>query len=254
MPSLADLVRASQANLPITIQHESWLINGAKITPEAADFTARALKGEVGGARVRGVSLFRASGAGQCKRKRTFSRLQMSRDETLDGRTSAIFLAGNFIHLKWQTAGLSAGWLAEAEVAADRVDLEYGGTLDGVLADGTGLEVKSINTRGFAVVMDQRSPMKSHLLQVHTYMALTGIDTFSVVYEDKNNQDWKEFRVVKDSMLEEQVGKEMDEMREIWATKSLPPVLPDCQRKTGFEYQGCPYRKDCLKIQEWPGG
>ena len=157
MPSLADLVSAAKQDLPVTMRHERWLIDGSKVTPQAAHFAQQALNGQVGSSRAR-APMFRASGVGSCPRKQIFSRAGVARRETIDGKTANVFLTGNFIHLKWQVAGLSAGWIKQAEVPVDRHDLGYGGTLDGVLDDDTGLEIKSINTRGFSMVMDRRKP------------------------------------------------------------------------------------------------
>jgi len=252
MPSLADLVNASKQDLPVTMRHERWLIEGSKITPPAALFAQRALNGEVGGNRAR-KPLFRASGMGSCRRKQIFSCLGTAKKELLDGKTANIFLTGNFIHLKWQVAGLSAGWLAEAEVPVERLDLSYAGTLDGVLDDGTGCEIKSINTRGFSMVMDRRSPLADHLLQAHTYMLLKGLEIFSFIYEDKNSQEWKEFRVYRDDHLTDSVTKEMVDLNDHWNSKTLPDVKPDCLKRDGFEYRNCPFKDVCLKMKRWPG-
>lgn len=251
MPSLADLVSAAKQDLPVTMRHERWLIEGASITPQAAEFAKQALNGQVGSSRNR-VPLFRASGMGSCLRKQIFSRLGVARREILDGKTSNVFLTGNFIHLKWQTAGISAGWIKQAEVPVDRVDLGYGGTMDGVLDDDTGLEIKSINTRGFGMVMDRRKPTDDHMKQVHAYMILKEIDTFSVVYEDKNTQEWKEFRIKREDEYVDAVETEMVNLTSLWGNQTLPPVKPNCLEKTGFEYNGCPFRNICMNIKEWP--
>lgn len=252
LPSLADLVNAAKQDLPVTMRHERWLIDGAQITPAAAHFAQQALTGKVGGARAR-QPLFRASGMGSCMRKQIFSRAGVARREVIDGKTSNVFLTGNFIHLKWQVSGISAGWIKEAEVPVDRLDLNYGGTMDGVLDDDTGLEIKSINTRGFSMVTDRRKPTEEHMKQTTTYMILRNIDTFSVVYEDKNTQEWKEFRIKKEPEYEDAVLSEMEVLNTVWNnTHKLPGVKPNCQDKTGFEYNGCPFRNICPNIKEWP--
>ena len=255
MPSLADLINASKQDLPVTLQHERWLLDGSKVTKDAAKTAQKVLAGEMGSSRYRDP-LFRASGVGSCLRRQTFSRVAsaagLERREPQDGKLANIFLTGNFLHLKWQVAGLSAGYMAQIEVPVDRPELGYGGTMDARLIDDSGFEYKSINSRGYSMVIDRRQPTNQHMLQVHAYMILADINTFSVVYEDKNTQEWKEFRVERDIQVEDMVRHEMRVLTNAYLQKKLPDVLPECQKKIGNEYRNCPFRDSCLKMKEWP--
>ena len=247
--NLKNLIRA--ADLPVTIRHERWLAQDTKpFSQEALDFSRLALSKEAGGGRRR-KSMFRASGSGSCMRRQIFSALSVPRRYEIDPHLASIFMTGDFVHLKWQMAGLTAGWLAEAEVAFDRPDWHFGGTMDGILDDGSGLEVKSINTRGFFMVNKYGVDSK-HNRQVHSYMKLTGIQVFSVIYEDKNNQDYREFRVKQDPDMASEVDRELDELNESLQAKTLPEVLLSCQHRDGSEYRNCPFRDICLETKEWP--
>lgn len=247
--NLKNLLRA--ADLPITVRHERWLAQDEKpFSKEALDFSRLALAKEAGGGRRR-KAMFRASGSGSCKRRQMFSVLSQPRRYELEPRLANIFLTGDFTHLKWQMAGLTVGWLKQAEVAVDRPEMNFGGTLDGILDDDSGFECKSINTRGFSMVT-KYGVTETHRRQVHSYMKLTGIDSFSVVYEDKNTQEWREYRVQRDPQLAGEVERELEDLNEFLARKTLPGVLLSCQAQEGSEYRNCPFRDTCLKQKEWP--
>jgi hypothetical protein len=247
--SLKHLIQA--AEMPVTIRHERWLAQDYKpFSDQALDFSRLALSKEAGGGRRR-TAMFRASGSGTCRRRQMFRVISMPGRYEIDPKLASIFMTGDFVHLKWQMAGLTAGWLDQAEVAWDSPELNLGGTLDGILDDGSGLEIKSINTRGFSMVNKFGADPK-HLRQVHSYMKLTEIDTFSIVYEDKNTQDYREFRVRKDPEIMASVEQELDELNESLQTRTLPQVLPLCQSRDGSEYRNCPFRDTCLTIKEWP--
>ena len=143
--SLRKLLASSE--LPITVAHEQWLArsHNADYSQEALEFAGKVLSHEVGGARSRNTR-FRSSAVGSCARRQVLKAIGVSEKSTIDGKLANIFQTGNFLHLKWQMAGLTAGWLAEAEVSADAPDLNFGGTLDGILDDGSGFEFKSINS------------------------------------------------------------------------------------------------------------
>jgi hypothetical protein len=248
--SLAKLIRAVQSELPITMRHETWMARNsdAKYSQRALDFAQRALSGEY---QFRPRMRFRSSGIGSCSRRRIFSAIGMRELPQQDGKLANIFHTGNFLHLKWQMAGLTEGWLKEAEVVKDNPNVQFGGTLDGILHDGSGFEFKSINSNGAGWVRDK--PKDIHLRQVHGYMYLEpSIEKFSVVYENKDTGDWRELRVERDDKLIRQIDREVGELNEAWDNRKLPPVLPDCMQQTGTTYRQCPFRDRCLTIKKWP--
>lgn len=240
--SLAKLMKAQ--GLPITPRHEKWLAQGDPVySPAALEFALGQLDGSRGGSRQR-ARLFRASGAGRCLRERMFARLGAPTNQMLDTRRQSIYNNGNFLHLRWQMAGLSEGWLAEAETPADRPDLGFGCTLDGVLFDGSILEVKSINHRGFQIVQDY-GPETKHVRQVHYMFKATGTAAASIVYEDKDTQDYLEVRVTLDPEEMQAVDAELDALNGGLARRSLPPALPDCVAQKGAQWRNCEFRDVC---------
>jgi hypothetical protein len=242
--SLAKMMNAMA--LPITPRHEQWLALGdPHYSAEALEFAQGQLSRTLGGGRRR-ERLFRASGAGRCLRERMYSRLGAPEQVGPDTRRQSIFNVGNFMHLRWQMAGLTEGWLRQAEVPADRPDLGFGCTLDGILHDGSIFEAKSINHRGFVIVQDYGAKHE-HVKQVHYMMLATETDAASLLYEDKDTQDYTEIRVHLDPEVMDEVRTELDLLMTGLATQSLPPMLDACAAQTGAQWRNCAFRDLCAK-------
>ena len=226
--SLKSQIQAVQKGLPITVMHEEWMVANHEphYSPAARAFAAQQLAGKSGSQRLR-KKMFRASNAGTCQRKQILAVLGIPRNERIDSRLSGVFATGNFIHLKWQMQGLTAGWLTQAEVPVDRDDLNAGGTMDGVLHTDGGFELKSINTRGFGSV-NTYGPKDMHLEQTDHYMYLGDLDHFSIVYENKDTQDWREFVHRRDDKRMKAVEESLQTLNNYLADQRLPKVLPDC--------------------------
>lgn len=247
---LSEIIRAVQSDLPITMKHEQWLTKNSNpvYSKDALEFAREALAGTF---QNRKRMRFRASSVGMCQRKRTFAALGMQEPQTIDSKLANIFHTGNFLHLKWQMAGITAGWLRAAEVALDKPEINFGGTLDGVLEDGSGFEFKTINSRGHTFTWKDPKPI--HVRQVHSYMYLNPeIDKFSIVYENKDTAEWRELRVNKDPEIIKNIDREIMHLNQAWEEQKLPPVLDQCAQRTGTEYRNCPFRDVCLTIKKWP--
>lgn len=248
--SLKDTIKAVQQDLPITMRHERWLAANANpvYSHEALDFAHKALEGTSGSRRLR-KRMFRASSAGKCERHQLFNIIGAEGREDISSGLSNIFATGNFLHLKWQMQGLTEGWLVECEVPVDRDDLNAGGTMDGILYTGGGFEFKSINDRGYGNVM-LYGPRADHVFQVHHYMYLGGYEAFSIVYENKNTGDWREFMVRRDEALIEKSKETLERLNQMLADEHLPKMLDECSQQTGAVYRNCVFRETCAK--GWP--
>ena len=249
MTSLAQMLKKSE--LPITMRMERFLSSGDPVySPDALEFALDVFSGVVGGNRKGRAKLFRASGAGRCLRERMFARMGVPEERGVNSQLQNIFTNGNFAHLRWQMAGITEGWLAQAEVPADDEALGIGSTLDGILWDESILEFKSINTRGFTMIHDYGANYK-HKMQLHYMFKTTGRAAGSIVYEDKNSQDWREERVVLDPEIMNDVNTELNALLGGWESQSLPPMKPKCKTEEGAEYRNCPFRKVCPILTTW---
>ncbi len=243
--NLKEMIRG--ADLPITMRHERWLETNSNpaYSDDALRFAGKALTNQVGGNRER-KSLFRSSSAGSCQRRQLFQANKVPGITTISSDLANIFATGNFLHLKWQMAGLTEGWLAVAEMAVESKEYSFGGTLDGVLYDGSLFEFKSINSRGFASVA-QYGPKHDHILQAHGYMWLANLPAVSFVYENKDNGEWREYRMQRDELIVDAVVGMVDDMERNYKEETYPEPLSKCLDREGMNYRQCPFRDICLE-------
>lgn len=247
--ALTKLVKAK--DLPITMRHEKWLSLPDYQRPfsaEALEHAQKALSGQIGGKRSRKTP-YRSSGTGTCSRKRHFEAEGVVKRESLDSHLNNVFATGDYLHLKWQMMGITEGWLTAAEVPVDFEDL-LSGTMDGILYDESIFEFKSINDNGFKSVV-AFGPKDLHIQQVHAYMLCHGAEKASIVYENKNDQDWIELRVHRDEKIIESIDAEISRLNDQYNDEWLDEPLSDCLSRTGTTYRQCAFKDVCLKIKSW---
>lgn len=246
MSKLNELIQAAQQNLPITVRHEQWLATNASVR-YPAEHIQRAAELLIGGDRER-IASFSSSSAGDCHRRQVFGYIGFPQ-KPIDPAVANRFHTGNFLHIKWQLAGLTEGWLAEIEIPVISKEYRLKGTMDGKLWDGSGFEFKSINSYGYSEVMSY-GPKTPHNLQMHAYMLLDDLAEFSIVYENKNNGEWREFRVPRNEETISVIKKHLEQLNFYIDQEVLPPILPECKSHEG-KYLQCPYRDKCLKTRTW---
>lgn len=249
MTTLKNLIKAINEDKPVTIRHESWLEKNAdpKYSPEAIAFAAAELASDQNSTGSYKKRMFRASGMNGCMRQRIFSRSGMKETTPPNARTANIFHTGNFIHLKWQMAGMTEGWLTQPEVAMEDEDLQLRGHTDGVLYDESLLEIKSINSRGFDMVY-KNGIKEDHKAQATSYLYMQDKSAISFIYENKDNQDWYEIRFLRNSKDENAMLSQMKELNGFWDRDELPQIIPSCERKEGSTYNYCPFKNQCLEL------
>jgi hypothetical protein len=250
MVSFKDLVKASQSDKPVTLRHEMWLEQNPNpvYSDKALAFASEALADDYNATLgVKTERLFRCSGMNGCKRQRILLRSGLEPSARPNARTANIFHTGNFMHLKWQMAGLTEGWLDKAEVGMEDPSLQLRGHTDGVLYDGSLLEIKSINSRGFDRVY-KLGIKDDHKAQAASYLFMLGINRISFIYENKDTGEWFEYLYDRNDKDEEAMLQEMRDLVAYWDNDVLPDVLPACLREEGFAYNYCPFKKECLAL------
>lgn len=228
----------------IMFKHEEWIINERPYSQRAIDFIARELA-KVGRDR-RGS--FSASSLGSCPRQQQFTWIGLAKLKQ-SAQRMAVLANGSFVHLRLQAAGLSAGWLAEAEVPVPENVTGLKGTLDGVCVDGEVAEIKSINDRAYRFVQD--AAKDEHVFQAETYMVTTGAEKAVILYENKNTQDLKEHIVHHDDATDTKIIGKALELQNRTADLDLFPILPKCLEKKGWQYDYCDYKDRCLLIRSF---
>lgn len=246
---LSRLISSIHQELPVTPRHEKWLLENpnANYSASAKNF----LSCEIGKPQRVRTGSFSASSAGICPRRRQFDFLGLPTTTRLNARTVSIFHNGTWTHLRWQMAGMSAGWLARGEVPVENTDLMLKGTMDGVLDTGEGLEIKSINSNGFNYVMSQQTPKLAHQLQIAAYFLATDIERFSVIYENKDTQDYKEIVFPRSPGAVTAARTDLEKIVDKTVHEELCEIKDLCWAKQGSEYLQCPYRSVCLEIKNW---
>lgn len=192
-----------------------------------------------------------ASARGSCLRRQVFVWTGLPEQQKLNSDLHAIFHDGTFRHLKWQALLLDAGILSEVEIPCRIDKYNLTGTIDGLISPEVGWELKGSNQRSYEFVL-QNGPEEKHLLQIHTYMIATQIYTWSLVYENKNTQEWKEFVVEFDPDIGDRVLAELDSVNKHVSERTFPRILDECSEKKGAQYRQCPFAHICLDTHEWP--
>lgn len=243
----SETVKNTDPDLIVSKLHDAWLAKNddAVYNQDAIDLAVRELTAKQ---RDRTGTLS-ASSLGECNRYQQFVFLGMPRLPP-DQKNAMKMHNGSFMHLRWQMAGLSAGWLKAAEVTVRSDEYRIQGTMDGVLYDDSILELKSINNNGFGRVQ-AFGPLNPHLFQMATYMMCTPRTSGVFIYENKDTQEYREVVVTEDELPILQAKLRADSLWAHIEKKELFEPLNDCIDKKGWKYNSCPFRDRCLKIHKW---
>lgn len=260
------------ADLPFTSGHLKWLSDGCPVTQDAfRRVTEVQVQDYFKTNRADGSGRLRASGFGQvgmagieyCDRKHILSFLGIEQDPFSTSLVE-IMNTGTQLHYYLQQAGLSAGWLADIEVPVDYSPWRLRGSMDGLLADGSGLEIKTTNSTSFAKVDRKKKDLEasgqnlagaaslSHLWQIHMYMQAAQIDKFSLVYIDRGwPSRFIELRVSRDEAIADDVNNAMERLMGWILEEELPPMLTGCEQQSGKTYEGCSFRTFCPTVKRF---
>lgn len=236
-------------DLVVSARHEKWLSENSNpvYSDKALDFAVEALEAQAKPRDRRGT--ISASSLGSCRRKQQFTFIGMP-ELPPSPKLAGIFQNGTFMHIRWQMAGLTEGWMKAAEVPVGRNDYGLSGTQDGIAYDDSVIELKSTNSNGFNRVMTF-GPLGGHPFQVGTYVLTTGAEQGVLIYENKDTQDFKEFVLTRDDLPLDEIEVINDGLWKKIAGKELIDPLDECEAKAGYRYAGCPFRAHCLKINSW---
>lgn len=243
----SETVKLTAPELIISRRHDEWLRSNDHpvYSPRAVAFALDQLT-KLDRIRAGTIS---ASSLGTCGRQQQFSYLGMPK--MWESQTSASKMAnGSMVHLRWQMAGLTEGWLAEAEVPVFSGELGLTGTMDGIAYEGSVVEIKSINARGFSSIC-AFGPKHEHLFQMASYLLATERDKGSFIYENKDTQEYREIVVHRDDLPMREVELTASDQWGHIGQELLFEPLNDCLDKKGWRYDYCPYRDRCLKIHTW---
>ena len=194
------------------------------------------------------VGRFGASSRGTCLRAQVFRFTGDVEERTwIDTTLQNLFNDGTWRHIRWQMMCLLGNILTDVETKVTNPKYpNFGGSIDGI-----GYSEK-YGKFGFELKGTSWMPTEVkdiHLMQIHTYFVLDPeIKVFSVVYEDKKTQDYREFVIHPIPEYLSKVKKEMSQLEESAAFKIYPEILNNCRERKGQVYKNCPYAHGCLEF------
>lgn len=280
MPSLRDVIAKAHGMAPTisagpdTVypdyyapRHLAWLLDQQPWSAAALEHARKYLAGEY--AHERTLRFSPSAMGSECQREMLFSWIGAPKlPNTPQNEDKAE--SGTFEHLRWQMEGLTAGWLAEAEVWMHAEELRAGGSLDGIGDDGSLFELKNtaphlfepISTgkgraREFAAKM-----VRKHKLQMECYWLIDSLQPTprlsgfgSLVYQDTGSKDVYEIRIRQSDERRAEVHQILEALHGWVDVDLLPDMLEGCwaavttgESPTGPEkgvYDRCAYRKHC---------
>ena len=155
-------------------------------------------------------------------------------DQTITAKTARIFDTGGSLEGRMQKYFERTGLFLAAEQSLRLNNPPISGRYDFLLKhEEYGrviLELKSINDRGFTALIE--APKHEHLIQLQIYLNLAGVDNGVVLYENKNDQTLKAFKVVRDTNVWNSILERCTRIQTM-----TPLTMPvDC---TGEFFCGC---------------
>lgn len=214
--------------------------------------------------RIRSGS-FSSSAAGTCQRKQIFQYQGIDPGGVVSPQLQNIFHDGTWRHLRWQAMLLQAGILSEIEFPLVWDAMRSRGTMDGVgiVPDDHpkeewrglefGFELKGVNSYGYKYAVEN-GVKEDHLNQVHRYFLSGGFDLFTIIYEDKNTQEWTEWVVTPDQERLEAQRQELVALNGYVDQQVLPPMLESCAKQKGNDWKWCPFAGEtgvCVRRVQW---
>lgn len=211
--------------------------------------------------RIRPGGRLSPSSIGGCLRQAAFRFVAMEGRRKKDPQRELIFDEGNWHHAKWQYRMLDA----QAVLGEDKIkvlateghviipELYIAGYTDNwlrlQLLNGKKrrfvVDWKSINDNGFQHVSRQDQPLEEHVKQLTTYGKGLGAKWGIILYDNKNNQEFKVFVIEFQNATWMEVAEWCEEVIRFLDNEELPPMHPDCDAGN-FLYNRCAYAHHCF--------
>jgi hypothetical protein len=135
-------------------------------------------------------------------------------EQVIDDNLQRIFDNGNFLEDRMATYFTKMDILLDREIVAKSDNPPISGRADFLLKhenyDTIGLELKSINDKGFEALKNR--PKREHTVQLQIYLHILQLPYGVVLYENKNNQKLKAFGMLPDPDIWAQVLKKCEDV------------------------------------------
>jgi len=187
---------------------------------------------------------FYATDAGKCPRAIWFA-LKKYPKKDYDARILRIFEHGNHTHMRIVSVLFSLGLINSVEVDLPEKDLIHGraDAIISIKGEPYVIEIKSVNS----VKFKKDEPDKDHVKQLQLYLHFFKIKKGILLYENKDNQDIKEFVIEYDEKKALEILNSFEKIKEKLSKNEIPEIPPDLE---DWRCEYCPYIKECEKIEE----
>ncbi len=186
---------------------------------------------------------FYVTDVARCPRQVYFKFKKYPKKET-EPRVLRIFDNGEQTHTRIVSALFSLGVVQAAEVKTPHGQL-FSGRADVIIGlDGKPcvVEIKSISKYKFDKLT---APDQGHLKQLQLYLHYFKIPKGIVLYENKDNQELKEFLIDYDESLVKNILKEFEVLEKQIKEDSIPPIPSDIEH---WRCEYCEYQEECQKL------
>lgn len=205
-----------------------------------------------------------ASQSGSCLRRQELTFLGVPTGNALPPKTIRVFNNGTWVHYRWQALLMTAGILDDIEVEYQNKQSRTRCSMDG---QGTakisrytgmlfGFELKGRNDYTYSQQRAQSGPDDKTQRQVDFEFYLSGLEVFSIVNENKNNQENAEWVFYRDRDRIADVAQEVASLNKAIDRSRLHPMIPECKRQLASgEFYKCPYGGkggSCEMSGSWP--
>ena len=201
-------------------------------------------------------SYYHPSQIGQCQRKLAYQVFgaptngEASPQDLM--KQHLIFEIGTYAHVMIQNLLQAAGILTAREVPVRCDKQKIIGHGDGTLRYKKGedalLEIKTINARGFAKLVE---PKVEHQMQTTTYMGLLGLDSTTFLYYDKDSAELKEYTFpFEKRRWTDEIQPRIARFHEAIEKRKLPPREGDDPKR--FPCAWCEFSSVCFdSMKRW---
>jgi len=214
---------------------------------------------------TRSLEYHSPSSSNACLRQQMFTYWKFKGEEVDDPMLQAIFLDGNWRHLRWHLIFKRMERQELLKVAALEHRIVYrpwwqGGTPDDVLdiptPDGSVrvvVDIKGANDTKFKWVRQTNQPADGHEWQLHSYMMALRLGRGIIWYDNKNTQEYYELPVFRDRAIIAELARRYKILKEARRSGILPPHDERCSMSTGSPdtkdpmFNRCRQRLNCLK-------
>lgn len=196
------------------------------------------------------------SSLGGCQRAAVFQFTGTKGHKHIDPDSEAIFEDGIWRHHRWQSLfmdmervlGRKTFRVIEIEKSVTIPDIYVAGSLDvTVYIKGYGrivIDIKGINDAGFSRIVTTDAPLPKHVKQLITYEKARRVHKGLLLYENKNNQQLRNFLVHWDDEKWEAVQQWAEYVIDSLRRHKLPAKDLECQ-SGNFLYERCPFSHLC---------